>query len=100
MNRKTLKLVTVIAEAVISEKIIREIHRLGAKGHTASAAEGQGSRGVRASEWEGKNIKIETLVSEPVADQILDLLAIDYFPNYAVVAYVQDVQVARGEKYV
>lgn len=100
MNLKTLKLVTVIAEAVISDKIIREILRLGATGYTATDAEGQGSRGVRASEWEGKNVKIETLVQEKVAGEILAVLALHYFPNYAVVAYVQDVTVVRGDKYV
>jgi nitrogen regulatory protein P-II 2 len=100
MNLKTLKLVTVISEALISDKIIREIQHLGASGYTVTAAEGQGSRGVRASEWEGKNMKIEVLASEAVADKILDLLAKHYFANYAVVVYVQDVGVVRGEKYV
>lgn len=100
MDLKTLKLVTIIVEAVICDKIVREIRSLGATGYTLTAAEGQGSRGVRASEWEGKNMKIDTLVSEVVAHQILDLLATHYFPHYAVVAYVQDVQVVRGNKYI
>jgi len=100
MNLKTLKLVSVITEAVISDKLIREIVSLGATGYTATAAEGQGSRGVRASEWEGKNMKIEVLASEAVAEKILALLAEHYFENYAVVAYVQNVGVVRGDKYV
>lgn len=100
MNLRTLQLVTVIAEAIIADKIIREIQALGATGYTATEVEGQGSRGVRASEWEGKNIKIETLVSEPVAEKILKVLAEHYFSNYAVVAYVREVGVVRGDKYV
>ena len=100
MDLKLLKLVTIVAEAVISDKIIREIKALGATGYTVTAAEGQGSRGVRASEWEGKNMRIETLVSEAVSEAILQMLATHYFPNYAVVAYVEDVRVVRGDKYV
>jgi nitrogen regulatory protein PII len=100
MNLRTLKLVTVITEAVISDKMIREMLLMGATGYTATAAEGQGSRGVRASEWEGKNVKIEVLVTEKVATEILELLSKHYFTNYAVVAYMQDVEVVRGEKYV
>jgi nitrogen regulatory protein P-II 2 len=95
-----LKLVTVIAEAIVSDRLIREIQQLGAKGYTATEVTGQGSRGVRASEWEGKNVKIETLVSEVVAQKILALLSEHYFPNFAVVAYVHDVTVVRGDKYV
>lgn len=100
MNLRTLKLVTVIAEAVIADKIIRDMLRLGATGYTATAAEGQGSRGVRASEWEGKNVKIEALVNDNVATKVLELLSQHYFTNYAVVAYMQNVEVVRGEKYV
>jgi nitrogen regulatory protein PII len=95
-----LKLVTVIAEAIISDRLIREIQQLGARGYTATEVTGQGSRGVRASEWEGKNVKIETLVSEEVAQKILALLLEHYFPNFAVVAYVHEVAVVRGDKYV
>lgn len=100
MNLKSLKLVTVIAEAVVSDKIVREIDACGAKGHTSTPVEGQGSRGVRASEWEGKNVKTEVIADEQTADKILTLLAEHYFANYAVIAYVQNVGVVRGDKYV
>ena len=58
------------------------------------------TRGVRASEWEGKNIKLETIVSELVAHQILERLNERYFEHYAVIAYLETVEVVRGEKYV
>lgn len=60
---------------------------------------GEGSRGVRASEWEGRNVRIETLVIAAVAATILGTLARDYFPQFAVVAFVDQVRVVRGEKY-
>jgi len=39
------------------------------------------------------------VVTESVAERILDHVASVYFPNYAVIAFVTDVQVVRGEKY-
>lgn len=99
MKTKTLKRLTIIAEAVVAEEITAEILRHGATGYTITEAEGQGSRGIRASEWEGKNIKIETLARAEVADSILTTIADRYFKHYAVVAYMHDVEVVRGEKY-
>lgn len=95
-----LKLVTIVAEAVLEDRLIQEIRQLGARGYSISHVRGEGSRGVRASEWEGRNIKLETIVSEPVAGRIMEHLAAHYFALYAVIAYVMDVEVVRGEKYI
>jgi nitrogen regulatory protein PII len=95
----TLKRVTIIAEAVLEERLIREVKQAGATGFTLTAARGEGSRGVRASEWEGQNTKLETLVSAETANRLLTVLAERYFQHYAVVAYVEEVEVVRGEKY-
>jgi nitrogen regulatory protein P-II 2 len=100
MQTVQLKCVTIIGEAVLQDRLTREIRERGAKGYTLTEVRGEGSRGVRASEWEGKNIKIETLVSAEAADAILALLAEEYFPHYAVVAYVETVEVVRGDKYI
>lgn len=100
MNTTTLKLVTIVAERILEDRLLREITRLGAKGYTVTDARGRGSRGVRASEWEGPDIRIETLVSADVAVRIMTHVADTYFEYYALIAYVQDAQVARGDKYV
>lgn len=100
MNTVALKRVTIIAEHLLEGRLLRDLRELGAKGYTVAEVRGEGSRGVRASEWEGKNVKIETLVSEPVAEAILTRVARVYFPHYAVVAYVETVEVIRGDKYV
>jgi nitrogen regulatory protein P-II 2 len=99
MKTVPLKLVTIVAEAVLEARLVGEIKRLGSRGYTLSEVRGEGSRGVRASEWEGKNVKIETLVSPEVADRILAHLAERYFAHYAVVAYAENVEVIRGDKY-
>jgi nitrogen regulatory protein P-II 2 len=99
MHIKKMKLVTIIAESVITEKLQEDLIRMGASGYTTTKAEGRGSRGVRASDWEGRNSKIETIVTEEIADRILDRLADHYFEYYAVIAYAHAVEVVRGEKF-
>jgi nitrogen regulatory protein P-II 2 len=101
MTPATLKLVTIIAEPVLESRIVRDLSDLGARGYTLSKVHGEGSRGVRVSDWEGGgNVKIETIVSPAVANRILRHVADDYFEHYAVIAYVADVQVVRGDKYI
>ncbi|HWG85189.1 MAG TPA: transcriptional regulator [Deinococcales bacterium] len=100
MQTTALKLVTIVAEALLEERLVRELRQHGARGYTITEARGSGSRGVRASEWEGKNVRIETLVSREVAERLLGHLAANYFEHFAVVAYVENVEVVRGDKYV
>lgn len=95
-----LKRVTIVGEAVLETRLVALIRTAGAKGFTRLACSGEGSRGVRASDWEGANVKLETLVSPTVADAILSALARYYFEHYAVVAYVDEVHVVRGDKYI
>ena len=99
MQTVPLKLVTIIAEAFLEEKLVREIKKLGASGYTLSPARGEGSRGGRASGGEGGNVRLEVVASPQVAERILERLAEVYFPSYAVIAFTQTVEVVRGEKY-
>ena len=95
-----LKLVTIVAERILEDRLLRALDALGASGYTLTEATGRGSRGVRASEWEGPDTRIETLVSPAVADAIVTHVAEAYFEHYAVIVYVQDALVVRGDKYV
>lgn len=100
MQTQPLKLVTIVAESVLADRLAAALKRLGATGYTLTQVRGQGSRGLRAGEVPGDNQKIEVLVSAAAADRILAMLAGEYFPNYAVIAWVSEVSVVRGQKYV
>ena len=91
--------ITIIAEALLEDRLVRDVKTCGAKGYTITQAHGEGTRGVRASQWEGGNIKLETIVSQTVADAILEMVTVKYFQYFAVIAYLETVQVVRGEKY-
>jgi nitrogen regulatory protein P-II 2 len=96
---KQRKLLTIVAEAAIEHRLIKDIERLGAKGFTVSAAHGKGPRNQRTGDLEGGNIRIETVISNEVLEKILEVLAQNYFPHYACTTWVSQVEVVRDERY-
>jgi nitrogen regulatory protein P-II 2 len=99
MLTSPLSIVTIIAEPVLEERLVRELRQLGATGYTITECRGEGSRGVRASDPPGVSIRVEVAVAPAVADRVLDHLAAAYFPHYAVIAWLSEARVVRGEKY-
>lgn len=99
MATSSMKLVTLVAESVLADRLAIELRRLGATGWTLTEARGDGSRGIRSGPLPGENVRLESVVEPEVAERILATLARDYFPHFALVAWVTDVQVVRGEKY-
>jgi nitrogen regulatory protein P-II 2 len=99
MHTHPLKLVTIIAEPVLEPRITEELRALGATGFSVVDGRGEGSRGLHATAVPGVNVRIETLVPPSVCERIVEHLAATYFTSYAVIAYVSDVAVVRGDKY-
>ena len=98
MNLK-LRKITIVAEKFLKDPIVKLIREEGASGYTLHAVEGEGSRGINASDWEGRNAQIETIVSAKVAESILERLGEEYLENYAVIAYISEVTVLRRGKF-
>jgi nitrogen regulatory protein PII len=99
MHTTKLKLVTIIANRLMASDVASEICELGARGYTVTEAQGQGSRGLAPLDWEGSNSRIETVVSPETAERIIDHLAEKYFKHHGLIAFLQDVEVVRGERY-
>ncbi|MBL7684865.1 MAG: transcriptional regulator [Deltaproteobacteria bacterium] len=100
METHLLKLITIIAEDVLENEICENLSRLGAQGYTITKAHGKGSHRIRSSEWEGENVRIESITSSEVALQILQYLSETYFKQFGVIAYLSDVEVMREKKYI
>ena len=97
--RTTLVKVTIVSERLLKDDLIALVKEAGATGFTLSSVDGEGSRGARAGDWEGNNVMLETLVSHRVGDEILYTLNERYFEDFAVVAWLTEVSVLRGEKF-
>jgi nitrogen regulatory protein P-II 2 len=94
-----LQLITIITEGLLKEEISNLLRSHGATGFTITRADGEGSRGTRARDWEGPNLKFESVVDPAVAEAVLEQLAARYFDHYAVIAWIAEVRVLRGEKF-
>lgn len=99
MQTSEMKLVVIITEDELEPRLTKEIMALGARGYTASRVRGEGWHGARKSEWEGENVRIETIVPEPIANSILAHIADRYMPHFATVVYIQTVSILRVEKF-
>lgn len=100
MKPAILQKLSLIAERVLRDDLLKLLRKHGASGWTITQVEGEGSRGVRATEWEGRNVQIDTLVSKEIADAIMEEVSDKYFEDWAVIAYTVEARVLRGGKYV
>jgi nitrogen regulatory protein PII len=99
MTTVALKLLTVVAEQVLAERLCRAIMTNGVTGYTVSSAKGRGSRDKRSTNRGGDNVRIEVVATEAAAERLMHMLVHEWFPHYAVIAWISTVEVVRGEKY-
>ena len=98
-NTVRMKRVTIIGDENVSYRIMQEVLAFGASGYTNYIVHGKGTRGIRPRHAEPANAKIEVIATPETAHRILDHVAANYFEKYAMIAYLDDVEVLRGEKF-
>mgnify|MGYP003346894147 FL=1 len=91
-------LITIVAEHVLESRLVHDLQQCGARGWTVTEARGQGPKARRVSDLEGGNIRIEAIVTTAVAEDMLTVLVRDYFPHYAVTAWLSAARVARADR--
>lgn len=99
MNTTTRQLVTIISEAVVERRLVEDVKKCGAKGYSLTHVRGEGTTGRHMLDLNGSSIRLETVVTDKVAEAILEMLAADYFDTFATVAWVSPVNVARPDRY-
>lgn len=100
MNLHPMKLITIICESVLEERVIELLRECGAHGHTASDVRGRGNQGDRSADMlESGNVKINAIVKPAVAEVLLQKLHDRLFNSYAMIAYETDVRVLRPDKF-
>lgn len=99
MKTVRMKRITIIGDETVRYRILKEIQDMGATGHTEYLVHGRGARGVRPRHAEPPNAKIEVVATPEVAERIFEHMAEHYFENYAMIAFLDDVEVLRAEKF-
>ena len=92
------RLVTVIAEAVLEDRLLTDLRRWGVGGLTVVRAEGD-PIGSRVGDLEGAFLRVECVVGDAVAQRVLAGLAATYFERFKVISYDHPVRVVRGAKF-
>ncbi|MEY4371537.1 MAG: hypothetical protein RL219_306 [Actinomycetota bacterium] len=93
------QLITIVAEAVVENKLIDDVKACGARGYSLNHVRGEGATGNRSLDLNGPSIRLETVVTDQVADAIMQMLADQYFDRFAVVAWTTPVRVARPGRF-
>jgi hypothetical protein len=95
--------VTIIADSSLEERLAEHVLRLGARGYNVTSCRGKGLHAVMEdnplSSRQSAEIRIELLVQESVAQAILDYVYSPEFSPYAMMAYVDEVQIPASEKF-
>ncbi len=99
MKYSNRKLITIVCEAALESRLIRDCMALGAKGYTITDAHGAGPRNQRNGDLEGGNIKIEIITDDGTVQKVVEKLELEYFPHYAVSCWILDVQILREDRY-
>jgi len=86
-------LVTIIGEAVLQDRLIQLLTKLGVSGYTIIPAQGAGSHGRRMGDMAGynTNIEIKTIVSSETSDQLWESLK-GFQATHALIAFQQSVK--------
>lgn len=105
MPNPVFKLVVILSEPELADRLVDEIKALGARGYSRYEGFSEWRRGRGQDDapgphdWQGTHVRIETVVRAELAQAILDRLGEAYFQHYAVFAYVVDAGIARRERY-
>ena len=104
MSQQIWKLV-IVAEEILSKKLINLIKEAGATGYTVTAAGGEGSRNVRSTGQPSvshtlANVKIEVLTgTRELADRITQDIEARYYADYSIITYISQVEALRDHKF-
>lgn len=100
MNHPTRTLLTLICEAALQNRLVKDLEQLGAPGWTLSDARGSGSRGVRSAGWDNDgNIRVEVICNRELAEKLARHVQERYYDNFAMICWLSDVEVLRAGKF-
>jgi nitrogen regulatory protein PII len=95
-----MKLVTIVCEAILEERVVELLCESGAHGYTAFPVRGSGSQGERNADMvETGNVQLQVIVKATAAETLMNRLHAELFKAYAMVAYESDVRVLRPDKF-
>lgn len=99
MDTVERQLITIVAEAVVERRLVDDVKKCGAKGYSLSHVTGEGVTGRHTLDLNGPSVRVESVVTDEVAERILEMLAAKYFERFAVIAWLTPARVARPDRF-
>ena len=100
MKLHSMKLVTIVCEALARASVTGLLNEVGAHGYTLFTVEGVGAQGSRVADIEEfANIQIEVVLPPVPALRLLERLERDFFARFAMIVYSTDIEVIRSAKF-
>jgi nitrogen regulatory protein PII len=100
MKLHSMKLVTIVCEALARSAVTELLKEIGAHGYTLFPVEGVGAQGSRVADIEEfANIQIEVVLPPEAALQLLARLEQGFFARFAMIAYSTEIEVIRSSKF-
>ncbi len=98
MRLHTMKRVTIVAAAAYKNEILATLDEAGVHHYTFFEVFGKGDH-TAPQETESRNIRVESIVSSHLMDELIETLHREILGEKAVIVYVQDVDVLRHQKF-
>jgi hypothetical protein len=100
----TIRRVTVYADYGLEANLIPHFLSLGANGYTITPCRGKGEHGEHSApiaplSSTTSHVRIELIVQPDVALKIMMFLQANYLKSRSVAACIEEVQVAKGERF-
>lgn len=99
MKTLNLKLLTIICEPVLTQKITDRVRKVGATGFTLTEVRGEGSSHRNSGEVPDLKVKIEVLATENTVEKLMEEISAHYFEDYSVITYSIDANAIRANKF-
>jgi hypothetical protein len=92
-----MRAITIIAATSLKEQLCKRLKEWGACNWSVQESINSGSRGCHSGDSVGSHVRIEAIVENHVADQILTGLQAEFFQDCSVVFFVSDVFIRPGK---
>lgn len=93
-------LLTIVTEALLEKDLIELFKAQQIRGWTITPARGKGTRGEKHGTFDAnENIRIEVVAQANILESLSGLIQEKFGSDYALVQWVSDVKVLRGEKF-
>ena len=86
-------------DPLVERRLVDDVKKCGAKGYSLSHVTGEGVTGRHTLDLNGPSVRIESVVTDEVAERILEMLAENYFDRFAVIAWLTPARVARPDRF-